>query len=330
MALGGSASVFFIWLVLRAIPLADLLAVLRSARPVWVMLAAAAFGVGYACRIWRWRLMLISHNPELRWSRCAVPFMVSIAANNVLPFRAGDALRTVAFTNWLGVPTAKVLATMLVERLLDLLCLLVALGLAMAIFGEHTPGAVTLISWGALPLIGASCAIVLLLLFPRWLQPPTQWGLGLLHRIAPAAAKTLGVQMDKLFHTLETLARRPRIALLLLWSLLAWSFEAVVFYAIACALPEMSETAAAWVAMPVGTLSTMLPSTPGYVGTFHYFVMKAAEALGNADIAAAAFAFLVHLALYIPATLWGGFCFAYWALSGASGIPTTTTKEASS
>lgn len=54
--------------------------------------------------------------------------------------------------------------------------------------------------------------------------------------------------------------------------------------------------------MPVGTLSTLLSSTPGYIGTFHYFVVPATELFGN-TAAAAAFALLAHLALWIPATI---------------------------
>lgn len=65
--------------------------------------------------------MLAVHNREIAWSRSAVPFMTSIAANNLLPSRTGDALRAVAFSGCLGVPAARVLATVLAERLMDLL-----------------------------------------------------------------------------------------------------------------------------------------------------------------------------------------------------------------
>ena len=105
---------------------------------------------------------------------------------------------------------------------------------------------------------------------------------------------------------------------LMLWSLLVWGFEACVFYAIAMALPDITVPVAAFLAMPVGTLSTMLPSTPGYIGTFHYFVTQATSAVGNPEIAAVAFAFLVHLALYIPVTLCGAASFVWWILNRPS------------
>jgi uncharacterized membrane protein YbhN (UPF0104 family) len=56
----------------------------------------------------------------------------------------------------------------------------------------------------------------------------------------------------------------------------------------------------------VGTFATVIPSTPGYIGTFDYFTAQAMSALGNTAAAAAAFAFLVHAVLWLPPTVAGG------------------------
>jgi hypothetical protein len=50
------------------------------------------------------------------------------------------------------------------------------------------------------------------------------------------------------------------------------------------------------------------------------------EALGNAEAASAAFAFLVHLTLFVPITLTGGICFVYWMLVRANVTPGNTNK----
>jgi uncharacterized membrane protein YbhN (UPF0104 family) len=63
---------------------------------------------------------------------------------------------------------------------------------------------------------------------------------------------------------------------------------------------------AGWLALPVGTLATLIPSTPGYVGTFDYFTVKAMTELGNTTAAATAYALLVHALLWLPPTLVGG------------------------
>ncbi len=316
---GFAVSGVFVWMIFRTLPFGEFLATLKSARISWAGLAVGFFVLGYVCRIWRWRLMLVQFNPGLSWGRCSVPFMASIAANNVLPFRAGDILRGVAFGNWLGIPTARVLATLLVERLLDLLSLIIALAVALALFGAGETDVQALLGWsaGAFALIAATIAFALL--FPGLFQPPLLILIRLLPGRDGGLSEKIEAQVTRVFQTLSSLAHRARMATLIFWSLLAWFFEACVFYAAARALPDIAAPIAAWIAMPVGTMSTMLPSTPGYIGTFHYFVMQATEALGNAEVAAAAFAFLVHLLLFIPATLWGGICFVYWVFTRQSG-----------
>jgi hypothetical protein len=48
---------------------------------------------------------------------------------------------------------------------------------------------------------------------------------------------------------------------------------------------------------------TMLPSSPGFVGTYHYFATAALVFMGIAEESAAAFATLAHLMAIVPFTL---------------------------
>ncbi len=310
---GLAVSVFFIWLVLRAVPLEQLKESLPLVRPEGLLIAVLAFGMGYTARIARWRLMLLRDNPDLSWSRCAVPFMASIAANNVLPFRAGDALRVVAFSKWLKVPTLTLVTTLLVERLLDMLILLMALGLGLFFMGVQ--GMVgTMVGSASVLLISLAVGISAVVFVPHMFEPLARGILHMLRQVLPSVANRLQTECDKVFQSLKSLAQPKLATRLLALSVVAWSFEAAVFYAVAKSIPGMLNPAAAWLAMPVGTLSTLLPSTPGYVGTFHYFVAQAAQAYGNDAVHATLFAILTHLVLWLSATAWGCICFLRWIL----------------
>jgi glycosyltransferase 2 family protein len=312
LILGFVVSGVFLWTIFRALPFLDFLQAIQSANSKWILIGVTFFVMGYACRIWRWCLMLSHYNKALSWGRCSVPFMVSIAANNVLPFRAGDVLRGVAFSKWLGVPTARVCATLLVERLLDLLSLILAFSITLNLFSSGQSGMQTIFGWSAWTFAMVAGAIALILLFPHFFKPMVHRVLGALPSQDDGLSTKISAQADHVFQTLASLTKFTQMATLMIWSFLAWVFEACVFYSIARALPGITSPVAAWLAMPVGTLSTMLPSTPGYIGTFHYFVIQVTETLGNPEFAAAAFAFIVHLTLFIPTTLWGGICFIYW------------------
>jgi len=293
----------FVWLIGRQIKPDELRNAFAGTALSWVIAGFLAFAVGYACRIERWRLMLIRDNPALKWRQCAGPLLGSFAANNVLPFRAGDVLRAFAFNGRLEVSSGIVVATLFVERLLDLLMVLVLLGCALAWFGLDLTGFAGI---GSATLLAAALGILLLLLFPG-LFAPLALALGkVVGRLAPGTGQRLPREIEKSLATLAHLARGDTMVRLVAWSWAVWLAEGGVFWCAGLALASIANPAAGWLALPVGTLATLIPSTPGYVGTFDYFTVRAMGALGNDIAAATAYALLVHAMLWLPPTLIGG------------------------
>ena len=276
-----------VWLILRGLDRAALAQSMTEVDPRSLAFGAVLWAAGYACRIARWRLMLRATNPDVGFWRAAVPFLGSIGANNLLPFRLGDVLRCFGSSRWLAIDAGTVTATVLVERLLDLLTLLMALGLALLVFAPQG-GVAGLLGVGAagITLLGLVCLI--LLLMPGTLRPLVRLLIGALRKFAPTLADRAAAFADPMMATLATLARGRRMFRLLAWSALAWFFEGAVYYAVARGIPAMAGAEAAWLAMPVGTLATLLPSTPGFVGTFDYFAIAAAQVGGNDRAAATA------------------------------------------
>ncbi len=301
---GGAVAGAFLWLLLRETDAAALGETLGAASGDWVAVGVLLFLAGYAARIARWRAMLALENPALRWADCAGPFLIGTAANNLLPFRAGDALRAFAFTGRLGVGGGRVAATLLVERLLDLATLAAILAGALWITGLGAGAA----GIGA----GAAAALALLALglalAPGLLRRPALAAIRALGGLAPGLAARAEAEAGRIFALLARLAEGRAMVRLLAWSALAWGLEGTVFLAAALALPAMAAPEAAALALPLGTLGTLLPSTPGHLGTFDYFVALAARAFGEAPSVAAAYALLVHAMLWLPATLAGGLC----------------------
>lgn len=312
LVFGSAVAVLFLWLTLRDMDPAALSAAAGLHAP-WMAAAMGFLALGYVARVCRWRRMLLPHNSDLGAGRTAVAFLGSIAANNLLPFRAGDLLRAFGFAGWLGVPPGPLLASVLVERLLDLVTLILALALALALFqpgGEN--GALLRAGAGGLALLGSLATA--LLFWPALLNPVIAGVLALARLFGPSAAERLRGFSDPLRLALAELARGRRMAGLFQWSLAAWACEGAGYWAVARAMPQLLAPEAAWLVMPVGTLSTLLPSTPGHVGTFDFFARTAAEAAGNAPAAATAYALVAHVAFWLPLTLIGGLCLLWWSL----------------
>jgi uncharacterized protein (TIRG00374 family) len=312
LGLGLALAALFLGLVLRRVDVDALRQAMAGARFDNVVAALVAFGFGYACRIERWRQMLLRDNPELRWRDCAGPLLGSFAANNVLPFRAGDVLRAFAFNARLRVNAGTMLASLFAERLLDLLMVLIALASALAAFGLSIH---RFFGVGLGLLVLAAMLILALLLVPQGFAPLAMFLVRFVGRAVPRVGQRIVAEIERAVDVLKHLASARRMMRLIAWSLAAWVAEGGVFWFAATTMSSMTRPAAAWLALPVGTLATLIPSTPGYVGTFDYFVMQAMTLLGNAPAAAAAFALLVHALLWLPPTVLGGL---YWLVRGSA------------
>ena len=308
LALGVLIACIFFWLLIKNISLEEAKDILHQASFAWLFLAIFFFFLGYTCRIQRWRLMLSLDNSTIKWQQCAGPFMASIAANNVLPLRAGDIIRCFGFNGKLGINVATSISALLVERLLDVFMLLLFLGLANISFSFNF-SSLTGLSGGG--LIAAAIGVFLMLLFPSLFKPlilSINYGIDL---ILPKIGKALHTQFQKIFAALDQFSQKLIMSQLLLWSFLAWCGEGVVFLLVAKALPTLDNVLAGLLAFPLGTLATIIPSTPGYAGTFDYFTAQAMIFLGNTVASATVYALLIHIVLWLPATVAGGFYFLF-------------------
>jgi uncharacterized protein (TIRG00374 family) len=290
-------------LVLRRIEADQLKHDLLSIELIWILAALCAFAIEYACRIERWRRMLRHENPTIQWIECAGPLMASYAANGVLPFRAGDVLRAFGFERLIGVAPSVVVATLVVERLLDMLVLLAALSAVLVHFGIGLLGFRTA---GLALLAAITLFSISILLFPRLLEPITFQLCRLLRILVPRIAERVIPEIQKGLSTFNSIASRHGLAHLFALSLAAWVCEGCIFWFAAKALSSLTFPSASWIALPMGALSTLVPGAPGYVGTFEYAVVSAMVIAGNSATAAATYSFLVHGLLSLPSIFIGG------------------------
>lgn len=278
---------------------------MKTANPVWMLLGVLALGIDYSLRVIRWWIMMRPVSPELKASECFGPFLASIAMNNVLPFRAGDIARAFAFQKLLKVNPAKTLGTMLVERLLDLVTLLgfLYIGLALAGPGKVDQGFIAMA--GVLAAVGGFMLIGCVAfpgLFLKWSENAKEKaeakGGGFVGKVA-------GLCID-LFGTLKAMQNPATLGSLLVLSVTAWFLEGCLFVCGLLALAPDAPFVSGWFALATGTLATLIPSTPGYVGTFDLMTKLAYEAFGvNSSLAGIA-ALLVHVLIWVPLTLAGG------------------------
>ena len=99
-------------------------------------------------------------------------------------------------------------------------------------------------------------------------------------RRSPLLVKSLAAA-STLVDAITRLGTPRRLAAIVFLSAVAWAFEGSVFLVAAIASGVSGGPLAAFFALPVATLATLFPSSPGYIGTFHFFAMQAVIVFGT-------------------------------------------------
>ncbi len=307
LGLGLAISAVFLYATLRAVPFGKVVAALASARPEWIAASLGFVALAYLLKICRWVTMLRSLGSAVTVGEAATPFLGGVAFNNVLPFRAGDVIRVVAFQRFTGIPASGQIGTLVLERLLDLFVLMALLFATV----NYLEGAVldeTMLAGLKLAALAVAAGILLFVAAPGVIRIAVRWGEARVPKLRPA-----GEALLRLSEAVSTLSRPLLIARVTALSILAWLAEGGAFYAVGRALGVAPSVEAALLALSVGTLSTIIPSSPGYVGTFHYFTAQALAGFGASEVGATAYAILIHAILWLSITASG---FLLLALSG--------------
>jgi len=296
LAAGFAISALFLYATISAVPGDKLLAAIASADRNWLLVALAFIGVDYAVKVWRWQTMLRGLGARVSFATAAVPFMGCVALNNVLPFRAGDVLRVVAFQKVTNLPTSAQLSTVLLERLLDLLVLV---GL---LFATITIWRVDVLPAPLLHGIEVASAAIVAALAIFFTAPGTVGWLSRWAEVRWPVLRPLTGALLRLSQAISHLSAPSLLARLFAQSVAAWLLEGGAFLACGYALGFAQKPEAALLALSVGTLSTIIPSSPGYVGTFHYFTAMTVAAFGIGEAESTAYAVVIHGLLWVSTT----------------------------
>ena len=317
-AAGLAAAAAFGWLLWRGVDAVELGRALSRLSVPSLALALCFVSAACALRIVRWWRMLRVLEPALPFGACVRPFLASIAFNNLLPLRAGDALRCVGFRRQLRSPATRVLGTLLVERALDVAVLsgILFLGLLGLPAGVFPRGFVVAAAW-----IAAAAATALLVAT----SAPSVFHGVRIRRNAPGGrpASRLAAMTDAVFRhaahfvaAMGVMRSLPRMVSFCALSTACWSCEGMAFVVLAAGLDTGAGPFGPWMSLAAGSLATAIPGAPGHIGTFHYFAAQGLAAYGAAPDVAAALALGVHALLWLPLTAAGLACYWFPILAG--------------
>jgi uncharacterized protein (TIRG00374 family) len=298
--LGFAITAVFIYLIVAKVDVHKIGEILSNADLLYVVLGFVALALAYVFRTLRLHFIIAPHATQVSLATCAKAILVGVALNNIYPFRLGDLYRVVAFRRSLGIDGAKMLAALAIERVIDLSLILVFLALALGLLPS---GAMPeqLRFWGTVLMAAAIVAFVTMLFTPS----PLRYVLGLFrpHNAALRGALRFA---DSMLEGVASAVTPRSLAVILALAAVGWTIEvAVLSWVAAKAIGLGGSYAAPLLGLVLSNLSTLIPSSPGYVGTFDYFSILGITSAGGEANQAAAFALLTHVTLWVFTTAAG-------------------------
>ena len=245
--------------------------------------AVALYALATLVRGERWHSLLRAEGAQPTRADSQGINVVGYAGNNILPARAGDAVRVFLMAPRARASKKAVLGTLLAERLLDIAVILTLF---------------VIVGYGLLGEVGAGDV--------EWI------GLATVVVIAVAVAAVLLVRRNERLHALtapilsSTLQLRGRHVLrLLAATVLIWAIEAGVWMSVGAAAGFPMNPIEGCYIVALASVFALIPSGPGYAGTQDAAAITGILALGGTDSQAVTYLILVRFVIAVPITVVG-------------------------
>lgn len=312
--IGALCSVLLLWWTLRDIDLAAVAGILRASDTALFALATVSGTAIVGIRARKWRPILepvagrVPFGPL--WRSAAIGVMV----NNVVPLRAGEVARAFALSREAPtVPMTTALGTLVVDRLFDVLVVVLMLGAAM--LGPDFPAHVTVAgrTMGDLARLGvgvagtalAACYVVALR--PAWITGAAG---ALAARVSPRQRDVVVGAVELAVSSLAVLRDGRRFAAILLWTILHWGTHALSFWLAFRAVGIEVPASAALFLQGIIAIGVAVPSSPGFFGVFEAAATVGLAVYGVPKDLAVSWALAYHLLTFVPITVIGAVYFA--------------------
>jgi uncharacterized protein (TIRG00374 family) len=305
--LGVALTLVFVWLALRDVDTAEVARAIAGAN--WGILLGISVPA-YAATIWvralRWRHLTDPIRP-IATAPLARAVSVGFMANNVFPLRIGEVVRCWYLARETGASAAAVFGTVILERVIDTLCVMLLVVLVLVLRG----GGDAELERGALFLIPVA---VLPILFLMALRAAPDRVVGLARKtlvFAPRLAEFVERMLLRFTEGLGALRGGRHLAWIGLHSISLWLVLSVppiaaAFLALGIDLGSSSRMIqAAWTTQAAIGVAVAVPSAPGFFGVFHFACRLALVRFGVGADAAVAAGTLIHAVMWITLTAAG-------------------------
>ena len=300
----------FLWTAFRGVNLQVFWQEIRRADAFYLALSGGVLIFSTFPRAWRWKILMGPVAPDISLWRTSVAVLIGYAGNNLFP-RAGEVARVLAIRKGRNLPISALLATVVVERALDMFALLLLFGYVLFINRQEIA---RVFPWmEGVGLIAFLLSMLLLVLFGL-LSAYGDRALDILkrplRRISRPLADRLIVALHAFFQGMGGIRTKAGYLEIALSTVILYAIYILSLYLtfLAFSFPDKYglNFIQAIVVTVVSTTGVILP-TPGGTGTYNLFCSQTLHHLYGVPLSEAlALATAVHGIAYLSFLLLGG------------------------
>lgn len=302
-------TVLLLWWALADVAFSAVWANIREGN-FWLLSASVFVATfGFFIRALRWKVLLTPVKADTRLRSRFAGVSIGFMANNILPARVGEFARAYAFSRLEPVTAGAAFGSLVVERFMDGVILLLFLVLPLLTPGFPSVDALSagwggaLLKAGGLAVLAVMAALVFMALWPaRFVRVAEAFAKFLPNSLARPLVDSLAAFLDSL-----AIMRDPWLLFLgFAWSLFFWTWHGLSFWLGMLAFGIDTGFVSAIFTEAVVGFGVAIPSAPGFFGTFHAAAKFAlSDVYGVAEPQSLAFAFGYHFGGWIPITAIG-------------------------
>lgn len=298
-------SLLFLFLAFRKVDFRQMLHAFGSVNYWYLVPAIAVIFLSHWLRAWRWHYLLRPIR-DIATPSLFSALLIGYMANTFLPAHLGELVRAYVIGKKKEVPSTAAFATIVVERIIDVFTLLALMALTFIVFPSFP-------SWvkksGYIMMAGIALLFALLVMMKRHRGR----ALRIIEWLTKRFSVPLRTRIERLFHSfldgIVPLKKRSDYLVVSVVSLLIWLGYALVFQILFRAFGFVAAYLLPWsaalVLLVITTISVVVPSSPGYVGTYHYLCQISLGLFGVPKGIALSFAFVMHAVNFLPVLVVG-------------------------
>jgi len=267
---------------------------LKSVNFIWLILVLVAFNISNFSRAYRWKMMMDSLGYTTKTSNAFFSIMIGYFGNLGLP-RAGEIFRATIFSKYEKIRVEKIVGTVVLDRMVDMISVLVVVAIAIAIEYDILWGFISSQGLGAkewpswifyLPILGFAFLTVLWIFRNKLLE---------IRIVQKVMALLLGFMEG-----VKSIKQIKRPVPFFLHTVNIWFMYFLMTYLCFFAFEPTSHLSAyaGLVVFVFGTFGVIIPS-PGGMGTFHALAIIALSIYGIAGDDAFSFANILFFSVQI-------------------------------